>query len=67
MALKAKQRGESISEFARELNGHAYAPSRATLARHVLALERGEDPLKDEKESGRPALVSEEQWAIVCG
>lgn len=35
--------------------------------RQVAALERKEDPFKDEKKAGRHALLSEENWEVLCG
>ena len=67
MALAAKRRGETIESFAQSLSGSPYAPSVRILQEHVCLLERGDTLLQDEKVTGRPALVSEEQWDVLCG
>ena len=44
-----------------------YAPSRRTLMEHMAAIKVGSRPLSAKKGGGRPATLTDEQWAIVFG
>jgi hypothetical protein len=41
--------------------------SKSTFHRQVADVKRGVAPLSDKKDSGRPPLLSDEQWDVVCG
>jgi hypothetical protein len=66
-AMAAKASGTPVRSFAKNGEKSSYSPNARTLQRHVASLERGEDPFKDEKETGRAPALLWEQKKVLCG
>ena len=62
-----QSRGVSVSTMVDSLKKTNYAPARRTLTLHMSKIKRGESIFPDNKASGRPPALSEEEWHIVCG
>jgi hypothetical protein len=64
-AMAAKASGTPVCSFAKNREKSSYSRNAQTLQRHVALLERGEDPFKEEKETGRaPALLWEQKKVL---
>ena len=67
IALKLKNLDWSENEICQLLNDTEYAPGKSTLRRHMALLSRGEDLFTENKQTGRPSLLTDKEWAAVCG
>ena len=67
VAIALQQNGMDIWSILEILKNTNYCPSQRTLFRHMGKIKRGDDMLSSHKNTGKAPLLSEEQWAIVCG
>ena len=67
LAVALQARGVSMSVILSALSDTDYAPAPRTLREHMAAIKGSEAPLSAEKGSGRPSVVTDEEWAIVFG
>jgi hypothetical protein len=66
-AMAAKASGTPVHSFAKNGEKSSYSPNARTLQLHVAALEKGESPFKEEKETGRAPALLWEQKKVLCG
>ena len=67
LAVNLRHRGVKIGTNVECLNGSGYQPGRSTLLKNIATMESGNNPFSDDKTSGKPALLTDEQWRIICG
>jgi hypothetical protein len=67
IAYGLKQDGYPISRFLEILSTTSYAPAEKTLRTHVGSLRSGKDLFSTSKASGRPSVLTDEEWSILCG
>ena len=67
IAVNLRLEGMKIGTILKCLDGSGYEPGRRTLLRNMATMESGNDPFLDDKVTGRPALLTDEHWRIICG
>jgi transposase len=67
LAVQLKRRGVSVETFLEASNATSFQVGRATLYKHIKAIEEGEAPLSAEKKGGRPGKLTDKQWDVVAG
>jgi transposase len=67
LALHATEEGRGEGDFFALVEKSPLSIPRATLYRWVASLRKGESPFKDEKQTGREKVLSDEQQSILFG
>ena len=67
LALALQRRGVARALFVESAQDTSYPVTKASLDRHIAALEKGDTPLSTDKKSGQKPLLSVEEWDIVAG
>ena len=65
LAVALKPLGVTIPQFAAAASSTLYQVTKRSLQCHVAAVERGDNPFADEKESGRRPTLTHDQWMVV--
>jgi len=63
--LKGKKVNRALFVAASKKGG--YDVSARTLSRHASEIRSGRSPFSEEKKSGRPRVLTSEEWDIICG
>lgn len=67
LALQLKRRGVSLDTFLEANNETSFPTGRATLYKHVKALDEGRAPLSAEKGGGGQKKLEDALWDVVAG
>ena len=67
IAKKLREEGKPWKEVVEKVSSPSYSPSERTLKLHVAKVRDNQPLFKDEKDSGRPATLTAEQWEVVGG